>query len=487
MKQKFILLALLISICSLGFSQDYQLDSSFGKDGTTSNPKFGAEKVATLPDGRIITVASGDVAKPNLTCTFPNGKLDRSFGNKGRVLLPVDISNPILLIQNNQIVVGGMSNSKTFIVRYNNNGTLDNSFANGRKGQGINAPLMDIKLRTDGKLILIFFAEYYPEQYSTIWQLCLNVNGTVNTSFGNNGTSINTFRDRYYIHSPSFAIDQLNRIFAAGYFSTELFSIELRIIGFNNNGNLDNSFGSSGSLYVSYIYTYPEVVTPTQIQVLANGNILTAGTVFSGNASRVFMFECKPDGTTESAFGTNGIVTINNYNKINKIVEQDEKIYLSTIDNIVFRFLKNGKLDSGFCNNGILTVNIGVNAAQISDMVLLDNADILLTLLSQQQYLAKYAPASSILKEAGFANNLKQENIIVSLYPNPTSNYIHISGLTNEKAAIQVINNSGKIVQSLTSENEPMKTIDVQDLPTGIYFVRIIQHNELKTLKFLKQ
>lgn len=499
MKQKFLLCALLITISSIGISQNYQLDSSFGKNGTISHPKFGTEKIAILPDGRIVTIASAYYATPNLTCTFPNGSPDRSFGKNGKVILPADLSNPILLVQNDKIIVGGLSKGKTLVVRFNNNGTLDNSFANGRKGQGISetAPLEDIKLRTDGKLILIFYEEYYPEQYSIIWQVCLKENGTVNTSYGENGTSKNIFDGRYYIHATSFAIDNSNRIFASGHYTTELFSTELRIIGFKDNGSIDSSFGSSGSLYVSYILSYPEAVVSAIIEVLANGNILTAGKVVSGSVSRIYMFECKPDGTTESAFGKNGIVTVDSYDDIYKIVEQDEKIYLAAGESKIFRFLKNGTIDSDFSDKGILTVSIGGNNSDYSDImdfVLLQNSDIVLAYYGQtawgspgQEFLAKYTPVNLFFKTKVNINNISNENTNLSLFPNPSSDFIHITGLKSGKAVIQIINNAGKIVKAVNFENEGLKIINIQNLPSGIYYVQVEQNNEVKSLKFVKQ
>lgn len=499
MKQKFILFALFLTISSMGFSQNYQLDSSFGRNGSISSPKFGAEKIAILPDGRILTVASESSVTPNLACIFPDGSLDRSFGKNGVVKLPADLSNPILLIQNNKIILGGLSNGKTSVVRFNNNGTLDNSFANGSKGQGISetALLKDIKLRTDGKLILIFYEENSSAQYSIIWQICLEENGTVNTSYGENGTSKNIFDGRFYIHARSFALDNSNRIFAAGYYSTELFSIELRIIGFNDSGSIDSCFGSSGSLYVSNIFTYPEVVTPTQIEVLANGNILTAGTVVGGNVTQEFMFECKPDGTTESSFGTNGIVTIDRSNAINKIVEQDENIYLAASESKLFRFLKDGTVDSGFCDEGILTVSIGdnnYNYSLVNDFVLLQNSNIVLTFSGitggnnpEIEFLAKFAPVNSFVKTAVNTNNISDEKMNISLFPNPSSNFIQISGLKNEKVTLQIFDNLGKILKAESFISENQKTVDIHDLPAGMYYVRISQNNESKTLKFLKQ
>lgn len=77
-------------------------------------------------------------------------------------------------------------------------------------------------------------------------------------------------------------------------------------------------------------------------------------------------------------------------------------------------------------------------------------------------------------------SNISVENKIV-VFPNPTSNYIIISGIeSNHEYHVKIINLNGTVLQEIenTKEKEIIK-IDLNHLSTGIYFVVI--ENELNT------
>ncbi len=74
----------------------------------------------------------------------------------------------------------------------------------------------------------------------------------------------------------------------------------------------------------------------------------------------------------------------------------------------------------------------------------------------------------------------------ISIFPNPVSNYLTISlkGLNN--SVIELFDYSGKIISSFKSINM-VATIDVSNLPKGIYFVKTTTMNDvLITKKFVK-
>ncbi len=69
----------------------------------------------------------------------------------------------------------------------------------------------------------------------------------------------------------------------------------------------------------------------------------------------------------------------------------------------------------------------------------------------------------------------------LNIYPNPSSNFVHISGLT-KKVNYKLFNLLGKdINQGIISNNEK---IDIQNLANGLYFLQI--NNEI-TIKFIKE
>ena len=85
-----------------------------------------------------------------------------------------------------------------------------------------------------------------------------------------------------------------------------------------------------------------------------------------------------------------------------------------------------------------------------------------------------------------YANNLAVKtnyfNSKISIFPNPSTNFISISGL--EKSAISVVDVLGKTVLSIPEYASSSK-IDVSKLQSGIYFVKI--ENTYQNLKFIKK
>lgn len=76
------------------------------------------------------------------------------------------------------------------------------------------------------------------------------------------------------------------------------------------------------------------------------------------------------------------------------------------------------------------------------------------------------------------ANNIK-------MYPNPTNNFVmvEVSNLTNAK--LQVVDITGKILMN-QSLNASSNTINVQQLPSGIYFFKVVSNEGTSTNKIIK-
>lgn len=77
--------------------------------------------------------------------------------------------------------------------------------------------------------------------------------------------------------------------------------------------------------------------------------------------------------------------------------------------------------------------------------------------------------------------NELDEDVSMSLYPNPTSNYLSFSNLKISKACT-VYDTLGKII--LTTDIEPSQQLDVTALKSGMYFVKI---EGAETMKFVKK
>jgi len=80
-------------------------------------------------------------------------------------------------------------------------------------------------------------------------------------------------------------------------------------------------------------------------------------------------------------------------------------------------------------------------------------------------------------------NNTKNNNI--SIYPNPSVNYLIIDNITNNNLNISVFDITGKKVlqQNIINNNK----VDISALQSGVYFIQILKQNEVVyTDKFIK-
>ncbi len=70
----------------------------------------------------------------------------------------------------------------------------------------------------------------------------------------------------------------------------------------------------------------------------------------------------------------------------------------------------------------------------------------------------------------------------IYLYPNPAENYVEIVS-ENPLKRVEIYSITGRLM--ITSQNSDT-TIDIEELPSGIYFVRIATNNLTKTIRLIK-
>lgn len=87
----------------------------------------------------------------------------------------------------------------------------------------------------------------------------------------------------------------------------------------------------------------------------------------------------------------------------------------------------------------------------------------------------------------GIADNSALSALSVSIYPNPTSNYLNITLRNANQASVHIFNILGQGVAAISIENATAK-IPVNTLKSGVYFVVIASEDGQKqTVKFIKK
>lgn len=84
------------------------------------------------------------------------------------------------------------------------------------------------------------------------------------------------------------------------------------------------------------------------------------------------------------------------------------------------------------------------------------------------------------------ATGINTNKLQLTVYPNPSSDYIKISGKENA-ATINIYSLSGQLVQSENIENLQSQAIDISGLQNGFYLVEMKQGDDLFTCKLLKK
>lgn len=93
---------------------------------------------------------------------------------------------------------------------------------------------------------------------------------------------------------------------------------------------------------------------------------------------------------------------------------------------------------------------------------------------------------------SGLSTNDLNKSFSMSLYPNPTNDFINLSvtGSENQIVNIDIINVLGSKVMDCGGKqtlNNGVKRMDVSTLPRGVYFLNIVGDNRTKSIRFVKQ
>lgn len=336
------------------YNYDGTLDNSFGIGGVTTtaigNSFGGLNSIALQPDGKIIVSGYVDggtnddiaVARYN-----SNGTLDNSFGTNGIVITAIDDlddnSWDMLLQPDGKIVVTGSCNglstgynSVIAVVRYNANGTLDNSFGTGGKvttrvGPGHSRSLT-VALQADGKLVVggktdidnsTFYEDFIIVRY--------NANGTLDNTFDTDGMVIfgngNLGRDEV----KCVLVKPDGKIIVAGQSNIYATHSVLILAQLNTDGSFDNGFGTNGIVVndpspIDYSAFSDAVLQPDN-KILVTGFL---NTTISGSTDFI-MLRFLPSGALDNSFGTNGkvITAAKLWNTATSITLKGNRIYIA--------------------------------------------------------------------------------------------------------------------------------------------------------------
>jgi len=307
------------------YNTDGTIDTSFGINSNgrvvtdINNKQNILYNILILNDDKII-LCGKTLTDITLVKYNENGIIDTTFGTNGMVItniLSSEIQAYSINIQNdNKIIVGGTiftnnySRTYFFIIRYNTNGTIDTSFANGN---GYNTFLFsgtvnkayDLSIQNDNKILMCGIT-LFNSQYD-LALLRINSNGIIDTTFGINGkitTNISIFESLF-----SLTLQSDGKIIVAGETLNDNYDTDICVIRYLSNGIIDTTFGNNGIVITNLNNTNNDTSKTVVIQQL--DKIIVAGYTYNEIYYSIALVRYNTNGTLDKNFGLNGIFITN--------------------------------------------------------------------------------------------------------------------------------------------------------------------------------
>ena len=270
------------------YNIDGTLDTTFSDDGMQTTD-FGLDT-----DGDGIVESGADVAEG--VAIQPDGKIVVA----GHARIPLG---------------GGLGFDNDFAVaRYNPDGTIDTTFGNNGKvttNIGTDSDIgTDVVLQPDGKIIVVGQID----QATDCAIVRYNSDGSLDNTFGGSGIIVSDFSGSEGFKSVALQSD--GRIVATGFTTGSNATLDFAVVRYEPDGDLDSSFGNAGLVTTDVSGGIPSGQDFGEDIILQNdGKILVVGRNTSNTILDLAIVRYNTDGSLDSSFVNNGILSIDIHGK----------------------------------------------------------------------------------------------------------------------------------------------------------------------------
>jgi len=296
-----------------------ELDATFGEDGRVATAvghyEDQAYAVTVQADGKIL-VAGSSSNGANLDFAIvrynQDGTLDQTFNLDGTVTTQIgqedDEVAAIAVQEDGYIVAAGYSvtnGSRDFaLARYTPDGMLDHSFGLGgiivSEYGSLDDEITALAIDQEGRLVVAGYSTGTAGRAVVVARYLAS--GVLDLGFGDEGLSLTGIGEDAVARS--IDMDNQGRVVVAGsYYHAD--QTQVMVLRFTEYGELDNEFGLEGLAVPSYTQTATEGFGVT---VHESGAILVAGSVGEPGEFDAALFQFAPDGQPNSSFGDNGVL-----------------------------------------------------------------------------------------------------------------------------------------------------------------------------------
>ncbi len=521
-KITFLFVTALIFVFQLTFSQGGMLDDTFASGGKLYLD-FGSYEseitsVITQPDKKIIAAGvfhnHGTNQKYFIVRYNVDGSVNSTFGVEGMVVNPFEERpriNSLLLQPDGKILAmgtiysDGAEYSKSFLVRYNPNGTLDENF--GSQGFIINdaSVINAFSVQSDGGIIVA--TDRIPFTLNQCKLIRYKSDGSIDSNFGVDGT-VDTAIDSQSVSVKAIVVLPDGKILVGGAFGDNQ-NRNVAVLRYENDGAIDPTFGAEGAKIID-LEPVDEV---TAMKVQTNGNIvLSLSSYHIDEGMYVFNHQLAclmAEGDYDLNFGNNGIakllapcaaMELQANGKIIVAGSYDSGIYANPVVIGLSRYQSNGLADPDFGNNGLVSTSTGNNTRGAATSVAIQlDGKIVVGATFSEAYLSSH-PHTLVLRY-GSGETLTdgadmdfQKNSFIA-YPNPVKEVLNLDfNLSQtETLSVNLYNTAGKEVINLL-QNKTFKQgfgsqqlLLSENLPQGVYFLKITNGSKNKSLRIIKE
>ena len=288
-----------------------------GPPSTVPSPTSPAISGTPAAEGTATTASTVDTTDSSVEA------LDETFGDKGRVVTDLngraDEVHAVVVQPDGKIVAAGetyvfpQDSPRFALARYNADGSLDEAF--GDAGHIITGMTDDewdasvayaLAVQPDGKL-LVAGTSYSPDDGHNVFALArFNADGTFDKSFGSGGrvlTAIDHSESAIEDVAYAMAMAEDGKIVLAGV--TGSFPTDFAAARYLPNGKLDITFGNRGKVVTDL--SGDDKAAAVAIQ--PDGKVVLAGRGVN-NGNDWAMLRYMPNGKLDTAFGEEGIISL---------------------------------------------------------------------------------------------------------------------------------------------------------------------------------
>ena len=512
MKQLFRVLVMWLIGSAVLLGQGGQLDPSFGESGagfqTTGTGDPVPYSLLTLADGSFLLAGftNSSTQRDWVIARFtPQGLPDPTFGNGGRLILDLQGTNEaggamVQLVDGSLVMAGYVSNSndqeEVIIAKFDGNGNFQSSFGVGGLltidfGEEVER-VRNIGLLPDGGILIA--GHSYGSNGGKILLGKVMPDGSLDMSFGTNGIQkVAIGYDEVYVYDLEVLSNGQFYLAGSAGFGMEQDAVVLR---FNQNGSLDNSFGTGG---VYLLESYAGYDDASAFQVNTDGDLIVCGSVqveAGGYDFAVHSFKLSANGSMDTGFGIDGLSIIDlgedgmEY-PYDLILQQDDKFLICgsspaiETDVFVMRCHPQGDLDFSFGAEGVSTIDFGTPLEVGYSMNFHQDGDLLVAggygdIGNAGYFLAKVKTGQTVTTK----ELLTEESLQV--YPTISSDRVHISMNLEDSSRVEVrlLGQDGRLMASMMNEwvqagQHEMDVMLPETLGQGMYWCTLQIANEL--------